>query len=83
MNHTVTKPISGVQFAPKPALYALPDILERGKFSKSHLYNLVARGHFPKPCLVVGPRFTRWSSADVDAFFADPASYIAANAMHK
>ena len=62
-----------------PALYALPDILERGKFSKSHLYNLMDRGHFPKPCLVMGPRFTRWGT-QVDSWFADPQAWIAANA---
>ena len=65
--------------AQRQALYSQPDILSRGKFSKSHLYNLMARGHFPKPCLVMGPRFTRWGS-DVDMWFADPAAWIAANA---
>jgi len=64
----------------REALYALPDILARGKFSKSHVYNLMARSHFPKACLVMGPRFTRWGSKDVDAWFADPAAWIAANA---
>jgi len=59
------------------ALYALPDILGRGKFSKSHLYNLLGRGHFPPPCLRTGPRFTRWRSSDVDEWFADPATWIA------
>ena len=43
------------------SLYAQPDILSRGRFSKSHLYNLMARGHFPQPVLRMGPRFTRWS----------------------
>jgi predicted DNA-binding transcriptional regulator AlpA len=61
------------------ALYALPDITSRGKFSKSHLYNMMARGHFPKPVLRCGPRFTRWNAAAVDAWMADPASWIAAN----
>lgn len=64
----------------RAALCSQPDILERGKFSKSHLYNLMARGQFPQPCLRMGPRFTRWSSSDVDAFFAEPAAWIAANA---
>ena len=63
----------------KPSLYAQPDILNRGKFSKSHLYNLMGRGHFPKPCLVMGPRFTRWSALDVDAWFADPKGWLEAN----
>ncbi len=62
------------------ALYAQADILARGKFSKSHLYNLMARGHFPKPCLVLGPRFTRWSADQCDEFFSDPAAWIAARA---
>ncbi len=59
------------------ALFAQPDILVRGKFSKSHLYNLMTRGHFPKPCLVMGPRFTRWSAAEVDEWFENPTAWIA------
>lgn len=62
------------------ALYDIPEILARGKFSKSHLYNLMNRGHFPRPCLVMGPRFTRWSATECDAWFADPAAWIAARA---
>ena len=63
------------------ALYAQPDILSRGRLSKSHLYNLMARGQFPKPCFVSGPRFTRWSASEVDAWMADPAGWIAAHAQ--
>ena len=63
----------------KYALYAIHDILKRGKFSKSHLYNMMARGYFPKPCLVMGPRFTRWSAESVDAWFAEPAGWVAAH----
>jgi predicted DNA-binding transcriptional regulator AlpA len=62
------------------ALYAQPDILTRGKFSKSHLYNLMARGQFPQPALRCGPRFTRWSAADVDAWLSDPQGWITAHA---
>jgi len=61
------------------ALYSLPNILERGKFSKSHIYNLIARGQFPKPALVLGPRFTRWD-IEVDNWFKNPAVWIAAHA---
>ena len=64
----------------KFALYALPDITRRGAFSKSHLYNLMARGQFPKPSIRSGPRFTRWNAAEVDAWLADPQAYIDANA---
>jgi predicted DNA-binding transcriptional regulator AlpA len=62
-----------------PRLYALPDILLRGKFSKSHLYNLMARGQFPLPSLRCGPRFTRWSAAEVDDWLADPQGYVNAH----
>lgn len=62
------------------ALYAQPDILTRGKFSKSHLYNLMARGQFPQPALRCGPRFTRWSAAEVDAWLSDPQGWITAHA---
>jgi predicted DNA-binding transcriptional regulator AlpA len=66
-----------------PALYAQPDILARGKFSKSTLYNLIARGDFPKPCLVLGPRFTRWSALEVDAWLKSPQSWIEQHATTK
>jgi predicted DNA-binding transcriptional regulator AlpA len=65
--------------APVHALYSLPNILERGKFSKSHIYNLMARGQFPKPALVLGPRFTRWDN-EVDSWFESPTAWIAAHA---
>jgi predicted DNA-binding transcriptional regulator AlpA len=68
-----------IQTVPAPVLYALPDILARGKFSKSHLYKLIQRGQFPAPVLVLGPRFTRWGS-DVDQWFKSPAMWLAANA---
>jgi predicted DNA-binding transcriptional regulator AlpA len=71
-----TKP---TQSQPVPRLYALPDILARGKFSKSHVYNLIARGQFPKPALVLGPRFTRWDQ-EVDIWFASPSAWITAHA---
>ena len=61
------------------ALYDLPAIIARGAFSKSHLYNLTGRGQFPAPVLRCGPRFTRWSAADVDTWFADPAAWITAH----
>ena len=80
--HTTINPanVGGVTEAQtRSALYALPDILARGKFSKSHVYNMMARGHFPQPVLRMGPRFTRWSTADIDAWFAEPAAWIATN----
>lgn len=67
------------QSQPVPRLYALPDILARGKFSKSHIYNLIARGQFPKPALVLGPRFTRWDQ-EVDLWFESPTLWITAHA---
>lgn len=62
----------------QPALYAVPDILARGKFAKSTLYKLQSRGHFPKPAIVLGSRFTRWNATECDLWFSDPAGWIAA-----
>jgi predicted DNA-binding transcriptional regulator AlpA len=59
-----------------PSLYELPDLLLKGKFSKSHAYNLMARNCFPKPTLVLGPRFTRWSAEECDKWFANPTGWI-------
>lgn len=55
------------------------EIIARGGFSKSHLYNMLARGQFPEPALRCGPRFTRWSTASVDQWFADPAAWMGAH----
>jgi predicted DNA-binding transcriptional regulator AlpA len=63
---------------PLTQLHREKDITARGKFSKAHLYNMVARGEFPKQ-VIATPRFARWGS-DVDLWFADPAAWIAANA---
>jgi predicted DNA-binding transcriptional regulator AlpA len=60
----------------RASLYALPDLLSRGNFSKSHLYNLMARDCFPKPTLVLGPRFTRWSAEECDLWFTNPTEWI-------
>jgi predicted DNA-binding transcriptional regulator AlpA len=63
--------------AQRDALYTQRYITVRGAFSKSHLYNLIARGHFPVAALKVGPRFTRWSAGEVNTWFEDPAAWIA------
>lgn len=63
----------------KFALYALSDITRKGAFSKSHLYNMLARGQFPQPTLRWA-RFTRWNAAEVDRWLADPQAWIDANA---
>lgn len=70
---------SSINRNPPQTLYALPEILARGKFSKSHLYNLMARGQFPQPVLRMG-RFTRWGSEPVDAWFRNPAAYVTSHA---
>ncbi len=66
-----------VKVASNCALYALPEILQRGSFSQSHLYNLMARQCFPKPTVVLGSRFTRWSAHECDRWFANPTQWIA------
>lgn len=58
------------------SLYALPDLLRKGRFSKSHLYNLIDRKLFPGPILVLGSRFTRWSAEHCDQWFANPTLWI-------
>jgi len=63
----------------QPRLYNLRDVTELCRFSKSHLYNLMQRGQFPQPSFRNGPRFTRWTAADVHAWLEDPAAWISAN----
>ena len=62
------------------ALYTQTDITTRCRFSKSHLYNLIERGHFPPAALRCGPRFTRWKVSDVQEWLSDPQGWINAHA---
>lgn len=78
-SHTSLLHVSGHSQQGPPAFCDLPDILIRGKFSKSHLYNLMARGHFPQPVLRMGPRFTRWSAEQCDQWFTSPIDWINAH----
>lgn len=59
-----------------PRLYTQADVSERCRLSRSHLYSLLARRQFPAPALRLGPKFTRWSSADVDEWVRDPQGWI-------
>ena len=79
MDAVIESALTQIQPHTRAAHDALADILSRGKFSKSHVYNLMARGQFPLPILKLGPRFTRWSAQEVDEWFADPAAWIAAH----
>lgn len=60
------------------SLYALSDLLRKGSFSKSYVYNLMARNCFPKPIIILGSRFTRWSAEECDQWFANPSRWIEA-----
>ena len=60
-------------------LMAAKEITETVKISRAHLYNMVARGAFPKPALHCGPRYTRWQANDVYAWLSDPQGWIEAN----
>lgn len=80
MHPNDTLPSPAVPTPQHSALYTQHDITSLGAFSKSHLYNLIARGHFPAPALKMGPRFTRWSASAVEAWLCDPAAWVAANA---
>ena len=71
--------MSPVNAPTPPSLYTLREIIARGKFSKTHLYTMVRDGLFPAPALRCGPRFTRWTSDQVDQFFADPQGYMNAH----
>mgnify|MGYP003608112075 CR=1 FL=1 len=58
-------------------LCSAKDIAAMGGPKKSHLYDLIARGHFPAPAVRLGPRYTRWSSAAVLDWLHNPAAWIA------
>lgn len=71
--------LAAKQQAPTHALCTLPEIMGRAKISKSAVYSWIAQGKFPKPFLVLGPRYTRWSVQEIDQWMADPAAWIAAH----
>jgi predicted DNA-binding transcriptional regulator AlpA len=78
MDTTVDSALNQVQPHTR-SLCALPEILQRIKASKSAVYVWMAQGRFPRACVVLGPRYSRWSVQDIDAWVSDPAAWIAAN----
>jgi predicted DNA-binding transcriptional regulator AlpA len=81
MDAVVEAALNPIQPHTRPEHYALPDILRKGKVSKAHVYNMMARGHFPQPVFKLGPRYVRWSAQSVDSWLEDPAAWIAAHAQ--
>lgn len=63
-----------------PDLIALKDVTFRASISRSQVWRLAQLGKFPKPAVVLGTRFTRWRTADVDAWLRSPNEWIAAHA---
>jgi prophage regulatory protein len=47
----------------------LPQVVEKTGFQRSHLYNLMRTGQFPR-ALRLGVRAVGWDSAEVDAWVA-------------
>lgn len=58
------------------SLCHISDILVFAAFSRSHLYGLIAKGHFPKPAIRYGRRFTRWRAHEVQEWLSDPQGWI-------
>jgi len=58
------------------SLYRMEDLMRKGSFSKGYLYKLMARNQFPKPALVLGPKFTRWAAEECNQWFANPTLWI-------
>ena len=50
-------------------LLRLPAVRERTGLSRSHLYQLMAEGIFPKPCSI-GVRVRAWVASEVDNWVA-------------
>lgn len=62
-------------------LYTQADVSTRCRLSRSHLYNLMDRGQFPRPAVRLGPKFTRWAAIDVDDWVRDPQGWIERHAQ--
>jgi len=43
----------------------LPEVRQKVGMSKSHIYDLISQGKFPKP-VKVSPRISCWVAAEVD-----------------
>lgn len=57
--------------AEKPqSLKRLPDVLTRVGYSRSTIYQLIARGKFPKP-ISLGARAVAWLESDIDKWIAE------------
>lgn len=52
----------------QPRLLRLPDVLAQTGLSRSLLYQLMARGVFPRPVSVAGTRVRAWSATAVSEF---------------
>jgi predicted DNA-binding transcriptional regulator AlpA len=78
MDTTIESPLNQVHPHTR-ALCALPEILMRIKASKSAVYVWMAQGKFPRACVVLGPRYSRWSVQEIDSWVRDPVAWIAAH----
>ncbi len=65
MNHApANNPASAIRKALR-----IPQVQERTKLSKTHLYRLIQRGEFPAPCKL-SERVSAWDEAAIDAWLA-------------
>jgi prophage regulatory protein len=52
-------------------LIRLPDVMARTSLKRSQLYEMMSRGHFPKPVkLTPGGRNNCWPEAEIDEWIA-------------
>jgi prophage regulatory protein len=51
-------------------LLRLPQVIERTNLKRSTIYELMAKGIFPKPIKITGARLTTWPAHEIEAFIA-------------
>jgi prophage regulatory protein len=49
-------------------LLRLPQVIARTALSRSTIYELMARGEFPRPLKVSGARLNAWSAEEIDHY---------------
>ena len=54
-----------------PKLLRLPQVIERTNLKRSTIYDLMAKGRFPKPVKITGARLNTWPAEEVEQFVAD------------
>lgn len=52
-----------------PSIIRMPQLVEKTRISRAHVYNLIGRGEFPRP-IRLGRRAVGWREDEIEAWLA-------------